>query len=92
MAEPGASAHLHAHPQVIDVVSWRASGPVVGNEFDEVLTGKVAAEATMGYGLTKAALHKGAARVVRRDAASTRVRVVRALSAVVSTESRFGMP
>jgi len=46
----------------------------------------------MGDGLTKAALHKGAVHVVRRDAASTRVRVVRALSAVVSTECRFGMP
>ena len=91
VAQPLCGSHAHAHSQVLDVGSWWASRPVIGNEFDEVLTGKVAAEATMGYGLTKAALHKGAARVVRRDAASTRVRGVRALSAIVPAERRFGM-
>ena len=92
VVEPGTGSHLHAQPQVIDVVSWWASRPVIGDEFDEVLTGEVVTEATVGYGLTKTALHKGAVHVVRRDAASARVGVVRAFAAIVPAECGFGMP
>jgi len=68
-----------------------ASGPVIGDEFDEFLTGEVVTETAVGDGLAKTAFYEGAIHVISGDAARARVKVVWTLATIVSTESRFGM-